>query len=51
LNETVAVVGSSNVSLAGLRDNTELNVVVHSNGNPEQLLACRPAVICTEALR
>jgi phosphatidylserine/phosphatidylglycerophosphate/cardiolipin synthase-like enzyme len=34
----IAVVGSSNLSLAGLRDNTELNVVVHGNGNHEQLL-------------
>jgi superfamily II DNA/RNA helicase len=33
----IAIVGSSNLSLAGLQDNTELNVVVHGNGNHEQL--------------
>jgi superfamily II DNA or RNA helicase len=33
----VAIVGSSNLSLAGLQDNTELNVVVHGNANHEQL--------------
>lgn len=33
----IAIVGSSNLSLAGLRDNTELNVVVHGNANHEQL--------------
>ncbi|MEN2992546.1 MAG: phospholipase D-like domain-containing protein, partial [Bacteroidia bacterium] len=33
----VAIVGSSNLSLAGLRDNTELNVVVHGNANHVQL--------------
>src|ERR1039458_3777972 len=35
----IAIVGSSNLSLAGLQDNTELNVVVHGNGNHEQLHA------------
>jgi superfamily II DNA or RNA helicase len=35
----IAIVGSSNLSLAGLQDNTELNVVVHGNDNHEQL--CR----------
>ena len=35
----VAVVGSSNLSLAGLHDNTELNVIVHGNANHEQLRA------------
>jgi len=35
----IGIVGSSNLSLAGLRDNTELNVVVHGNANHEQLLA------------
>ena len=34
----LGIVGSSNLSLAGLRDNTELNVVVHGNANHEQLL-------------
>lgn len=33
-SEGIAVVGSSNLTLAGIRDNTELNVVVHDNGNP-----------------
>jgi phosphatidylserine/phosphatidylglycerophosphate/cardiolipin synthase-like enzyme len=33
----IGIVGSSNLSLAGLRDNTELNVVVHGNSNHEQL--------------
>src|SRR5438034_7561120 len=33
----IGIVGSSNLSLAGLRDNTELNVVVHGNANHEQL--------------
>src|SRR5579885_764506 len=33
----IAIVGSSNLSLAGLQDNTELNVVVHGNANHEQL--------------
>jgi superfamily II DNA or RNA helicase len=33
----IAIVGSSNLSLAGLHDNTELNVVVHGNANHEQL--------------
>lgn len=35
----LAIVGSSNLSLAGLRDNTELNVLVHGNGNHDQLHA------------
>jgi hypothetical protein len=35
----LSIVGSSNLSLAGLRDNTELNVVVHGNANHEQLRA------------
>jgi superfamily II DNA or RNA helicase len=34
----LGIVGSSNLSLGGLRDNTELNVVVHGNANHEQLL-------------
>ncbi|MGC8943397.1 MAG: helicase-related protein [Caldisericia bacterium] len=33
----IAIVGSSNLSLAGLSDNTELNVIVHGNDNHEQL--------------
>ncbi len=33
-NEGIAIVGSSNLSLAGIEDNTELNVLVHDNGNP-----------------
>lgn len=33
-NRGIAVVGSSNLSLAGIRDNTELNVLVHDNSNP-----------------
>ena len=33
----IGIVGSSNLSMAGLRDNTELNVVVHGKGNHEQL--------------
>ena len=33
-NEGIAIVGSSNLTLAGIRDNTELNVVVHDDGNP-----------------
>src|SRR5919199_2258771 len=35
-NEGIAVVGSSNLTLSGIRDNTELNVLVHDNGNPLQ---------------
>ena len=35
-NDGIAIVGSSNLTLAGIRDNTELNVVVHDNGNPLQ---------------
>lgn len=34
----LGIVGSSNLSLAGLRDNTELNVLVHGSANHEQLL-------------
>jgi superfamily II DNA or RNA helicase len=34
----VAVVGSSNLSLAGLAHNTELNVVVHGNNNHAELV-------------
>lgn len=33
-NRGIAIVGSSNLTLAGVRDNTELNVLVHDNGNP-----------------
>jgi len=33
----VAVVGSSNLTLAGLSDNTELNVVLHGEANHEEL--------------
>jgi superfamily II DNA or RNA helicase len=35
----IGIIGSSNLSLAGLQDNTELNVVVHGNANHEQLCA------------
>lgn len=34
-NDGIAIVGSSNLSLAGIQDNTELNVLVHDNGNPQ----------------
>jgi len=34
----IAVIGSSNFTLAGLTSNTELNVVVHGNDNHEALL-------------
>jgi superfamily II DNA or RNA helicase len=34
----IAVVGSSNLSLAGLSHNTELNVVVHGNDNHAELV-------------
>lgn len=30
----IAIVGSSNLSLAGIQDNTELNVLVHDNASP-----------------
>ena len=30
----IAIVGSSNLTLAGIRDNTELNVLVHDNTSP-----------------
>ena len=33
----IAIVGSSNLTLSGITDNTELNVVVHGNDNHEQL--------------
>jgi len=33
-NEGIAVVGSSNLTLAGIQNNTELNVIVHDNGSP-----------------
>lgn len=33
----IAIVGSSNLTLSGLTDNTELNIVVHGNDNYEQL--------------
>ena len=33
-NEGIAIVGSSNLTLAGIQDNTELNVLVHDKGNP-----------------
>lgn len=35
----IAIVGSSNLTLAGLTHNTELNVVVHGNDNHAQLTA------------
>lgn len=33
-NSGIAIVGSSNLTLAGVRDNTELNVLVHDNASP-----------------
>ena len=33
-DEGIAVVGSSNLTLAGIQNNTELNVIVHDNGSP-----------------
>jgi len=33
----IAIVGSSNLTLAGVKHNTELNVVVHGDGNHDQL--------------
>ncbi|NUM53213.1 MAG: helicase [Candidatus Hydrogenedentes bacterium] len=33
-NSGMAIVGSSNLTLAGVRDNTELNVLVHDNASP-----------------
>ena len=33
-NEGIAIVGSSNLTLAGIEHNTELNVIVHDKGNP-----------------
>lgn len=33
-NEGIAVVGSSNLTLAGIQHNTELNVIVHDRGSP-----------------
>lgn len=33
-NRGIAVVGSSNLSLAGIQDNTELNILVHDNASP-----------------
>jgi len=34
----IAIVGSSNLTLAGVTHNTELNVVVHGNSNHDQLV-------------
>ncbi|MBI4218645.1 MAG: helicase, partial [Chloroflexi bacterium] len=34
----IAIVGSSNLTLAGVTHNTELNVIVHGNANHEQLV-------------
>jgi len=33
-NAGIAIVGSSNLTLSGIRDNTELNVLVHDNASP-----------------
>lgn len=33
-NEGIAIVGSSNLTLAGIQHNTELNVIVHDKGSP-----------------
>ena len=38
LEEGVAVVGSSNLTLSGISHNTELNVVVHGNANHDELV-------------
>jgi HKD family nuclease len=38
LEQGVAVVGSSNLTLSGISHNTELNVVVHGNSNHEELV-------------
>jgi superfamily II DNA/RNA helicase len=38
LEEGVAVVGSSNLTLSGITHNTELNVVVHGNANHAELV-------------
>ena len=38
LEQGVAVVGSSNLTLSGIVHNTELNVVVHGNSNHEELV-------------
>lgn len=35
----IAIVGSSNLTLAGVTDNTELNVVVHGNDNHARLVS------------
>lgn len=38
LEEGIAVVGSSNLTLSGITHNTELNVVVHGNANHAELV-------------
>jgi phosphatidylserine/phosphatidylglycerophosphate/cardiolipin synthase-like enzyme len=38
LEEGLAIVGSSNLTLSGISHNTELNVVVHGNGNHAELV-------------
>jgi superfamily II DNA or RNA helicase len=38
IEKGVAIVGSSNLTLSGISHNTELNVMVHGNGNHEELV-------------
>jgi PLD-like domain/Helicase conserved C-terminal domain len=38
IEKGVGIVGSSNLTLSGISHNTELNVMVHGNGNHEELI-------------